>query len=84
MMTLFSQRQFRHGRNGPLVRELWEATRGQFRVFDVGGNVDALTAGQKAQAINATATPAKNFQLRTQGSCFIGDQLQDGHLSHEK
>jgi uncharacterized phage-associated protein len=33
--------------NGPVVRELWEATRGQFRILHVGGNVDALSPTQR-------------------------------------
>lgn len=35
-------------RNGPVVRELWESTRGQFRVDVIpGGNASALTQAQR-------------------------------------
>lgn len=27
-------------RNGPVVREIWEATRGQFRISGIGGNAE--------------------------------------------
>ncbi len=35
-------------KNGPVVRELWETTKGQFRVASVAGDACALNADQRA------------------------------------
>lgn len=43
--------------NGPVVRELWEATRGEFRVNAVpGGNAANVTAVQRATILRMLAT----------------------------